>query len=188
MTEVRLAGHSGRGVLGVLPFWGFFLAVVVVAVVAALILKGQESGFLNAMTADQSEKRIELLISASTEDIISEDVPRLETTLEQVMLTDPDVHSIRVTDEDGKVLLSQSKPVAPQTAQILPMIEQEFPLQRFVMPVRVDGDPYGRMIVEWNPSRTGVQIERHAYFVAGAMAIVGILFGLLGYKFGRSRG
>jgi hypothetical protein len=171
----------------VLPFWGFILAVVVIAVIAALILKSQESGFLNGMMADQSEKRIELLISASTEDIISEDVPRLETTLEQVILTDPDVHSIRVTDEDGKVLLSQSKSDGPQSEQILPFIEREFPLQRFVMPVLVEGDPYGKMIVEWNPSRTGVQIERHAYFVAGAVAIVGILLGLLGYWFGRSR-
>jgi hypothetical protein len=187
MTEIRLAGHPGRGVLSVVPFWGFILAVVVVALTAAFILKGQESGFLNAMMADQSERRIELLISASTEDIISEDVPRLESTLEQVILTDPDVHSIRVTDEDGKVLLSQSKSDGPQPEQILPFIEREFPLQRFVLPVLVEGDPYGKMIVEWNPSRTGVQIERHAYFLAGAVAIVGILFGLLGYWFGRSR-
>ncbi len=187
MTEIRLAGHPGRGVLSVVPFWGFILAVVVVAVIAALILKGQESGFLNAMMADQSERRIELLISASTEDIISEDVPSLETTLEQVILTDPDVHSIRVTDEDGKVLLSQSKAGGPQSEQILPMIEHEFPLQRFVMPVRLEGDPYGKMIVEWNPSRTGVQLERHAYFIAGAVVMVGILFGLFGYWFGRSR-
>jgi hypothetical protein len=169
------------------PFWGFILAVVVTAVIASLVLKGQETSFLNAVTADQSEKRIELLISASTEDIISEDVPRLETTLEQVILTDPDVHSVRVADEDGKVLLSQSKSGGPQTAQILPLIEHEFPLQRFVMPVRVEGDPYGKMIVEWNPARTGVQFEKHAYFVAGAVAMVGILFGLFGYWFGRSR-
>lgn len=190
MSDVKLAGGAraeSQSRMFALPFWIFLLIAVVVAAGTGMIVKSQEHGFLSDMMAIESDQRIELLISASVDDIISEDVPRLETILEQVMANDPDVYSIRISDEDDKVLVSQRKSSGGQSGDALPFMNSEFPLQRLVKDVRFEGDSYGRMAVEWDTSRTGILIEKHAFTAAFAVAIVGLLFGLLGYWFGRSR-
>jgi hypothetical protein len=179
------AGSRQRGFA--LPFWVFLLIVVVAATGAGIVLNGQERNFLNTMMAAESNQRVELLISASVEDIISEDVPRLETILEQVMANDPDVYSIRVTDEDGKVLVSQKKAANAQSGEVLAFMNSDFPLQRLVKDVRFEGDSYGKMMVEWDTMRTGAMIDKHAYMAAFAVAIMCLVFGMLGHWIGRSR-
>lgn len=187
MSEMKIAGRAEAPSRLALPFWAFLLIVVGAAAGTGLILKGQEHGYLSTMIAGETDQRIELLISASVDDIISEDVPRLETILEQVMLNDPDVYSIRISDEDDKVLVSQKKAANAQSGGASSFMGSEFPLERMVKDIRFEGDRYGRMAVEWSTMRSGTQIDRHAYTVAFAVAIVGLLFAFLGYWFGRSR-
>jgi hypothetical protein len=190
MSEVKLANEAGAGLRrrgAALSFWVFLVIAAVAATGAGLVMKNQEQGFLSRMMAAESDQRIELLISASIEDIISEDVPRLETILEQVMANDPDVYSIRISDEDDKVLVSQKKAANARSGDVLPFMNSDFPLQRMLKTVRFEGDSYGKMAVEWDTSRTGLMIEKHAYRAASTVAIVCLLFGLLGYWFGRPR-
>jgi hypothetical protein len=163
------------------------LLAAVAAAGAGLFLKQQEQGFFSAMMTNEGEQRIELLISASVEDIISEDVPRLETTLEQVMANVPAVHSIRITDEDDKVLVEQKRSGGAQSEAALSFVGGESSMQRLVKAVRFEGDTYGRMTVEWNQSGASAQAEKHAYMVAFMAAIACVLFGLVGFWFGRSR-
>ena len=184
MSEVKFADRAGEGSRRrgfALPFWIFALFAVVAAAGAGLLLKQQEQRFLSAMMTGEGEQRVELLISASLDDIISEDVPRLETILEQVMENVPDVFLIRITDEDDKVLVEQRKGGGSQS------MADGSPMQRLVKAVRFEGDTYGRMTVEWNQTRANAVVEKHAYMVASMAAIACVLFGLLGYWFGRSR-
>ena len=186
MSEVKLGmGSRQRGLA--LPFWIFLLLAAVAAAGAGLVLKQQEQGFFGAMMTSEGEQRVELLISASVEDIISEDVPRLETTLEQVMANVPAVHSIRVSDEDDKVLVEQKRSGGTLSETAL-FVGSESSMQRLVKAVRFEGDTYGRMTVEWNQSGASAQVEKHAYMVAIMAAIACLLFGLVGFWFGRSRG
>ncbi len=190
MSDVKFADRMGQGSRQrglALPFWIFVLIAVAAAAGAGLVLKQQEQGFFGAMMTSEGEQRVELLIAASVEDIISEDVPRLETILEQVMANVPDVYSIRITDEDDKVLVSQKRTDGGQSATVPPLAVGDSSMQRLVKAVRFEGDTYGRMAVEWNLSRTNAQAEKHAYMVAIAAAVVCVLFSLLGYWFGRSR-
>lgn len=190
MSEVKFADRTGQGSRQrglALPFWIFVLLAAVAAAGGGLVLKQQEMGFLGAMFTSEAEQRVELLISASVEDIISEDVPRLETTLEQVMANVPAVHSIRITDEDDKVLVEQKRAGGNLSEAALPYVGSEFPLQKLVKAVRFEGDTYGRMTVEWNQAGASVQAEKHAYMVAFMAAIACVLFGLVGFWFGRSR-
>lgn len=190
MSEVKFADRTGEGSRRrglALPFWIFMLIAAAAAAGAGLLLKQQEQGYLSAMATSEGERRVEMLISASLEDIISEDVPRLETTLEQVMENVPDIYLIRISDEDDKVLVEQRKADGSRSMAAAPRVGGDSTMQRLVKAVRFEGDTYGRMTVEWDPSRASAEAEKHAYMVASMAAIVCMLFGLLGYWFGRSR-
>ncbi len=190
MSEVKYADRTGQGSRQrglALPFWIFVLLAAVAAAGGGLVLKQQEMGFVSAMMASEAEQRVELLIAASVEDIISEDVPRLETTLEQVMANVPSVHSILIIDEDDKVLVEQKRAGGNQSDAALPFAGSDSSMQRLVKAVRFEGDTYGRMTVEWNQASASAQAEKHAYMVAFMAAIACVLFGLVGYWFGRSR-
>ncbi len=189
MSEVKFANQSGEGSRRrglALPFWIFMLLAVVAAGGVGVVLKQQEQRVLGAMITSEGERQLDLLIAASLDDILSEDVPRLETILELVMENIPDVYSLRITDEDDKVLVEQKR-AANQFSAAAAGGPGVSPLQRLVKPVRFEGETYGRMTIEWNPSHARTQMERHAYMLASAAAAVCLLFGLLGFWFGRAR-
>ena len=91
----------------------------------------------------------------------------------------------RFLGEGGKKLVEQWK--AGSNRSMADASAMDPSMQRLVKAVRLEGDTYGRMTVEWNQSRATAMVEKHAYMIAAMAAIGCVLFGQLGYWFGRSR-
>jgi hypothetical protein len=164
------------------------LGSLILAAVVGLIMQNREQSFLDPIIAGANEQKTQVLLATTIEDIISEDLPRLETTIEQAVEHDPDIHSIKIADAKGKELVSWARSDLPQAVSYWFLFESRQPLQRLGKKVSFEGDIYGTMTIEWNRTRAAVAAEKHAYLVAFAVAFIIWLTSVIGFKLGRSRG
>jgi signal transduction histidine kinase len=152
-----------------------------VALSAALVIRQMESSYLAETLAAEHEKAFDLLLASSLEDLISEDQPRLETTLHAFIRRDRDLNSVKITNENGAPLFVWQRPAKSPRKHRLSIFEfPERPL-RFVRNVLFEGEHFGTIEVQWDTSRTDEEVARHAYLIAFSVGAVCILFSLLVY-------
>ena len=97
-----------------------WMAIALVAACgAAFALHQKEASFLSALDEAANASKSQLLLSASVEDIITEDRSRLETTVSQIQQRDAQFYGYKVTDEDGNTAQGEDDVV----------IEAHIPLQ-----------------------------------------------------------
>ena len=174
--------HEGAGIGRAI---GWLVAALVAAVLVGAAVHHMASGFLTAQGMAENDRKSGLLMSASLEDVLSEDRPRLETTIELFAERDPSFYSINITDEDGASLLSWQRSTAPQAQTLLIYFKRFFAPQRSVRPIVLEGETYGNMIMEWDRSAQGVMVDKQALTAAGTVAVLCFLFALIGYRIGR---
>jgi len=168
--------------LGVQLIFGLTLVAIVVALGASLILRHIERDYLITAMKMENQKKFELLLSSSLDDIISEDLPRLETTMSQVIKRDPDFHSARISNEDGTVLYSWRAGPRRVAHSFWPFYESNGDtLQRFTRDVTFAGEVFGQVTVEWDGSRTEIAVNKHAYIIAFAVVLICLVLALFGY-------
>lgn len=158
---------------------------LVAACVAAVALHQKEVSFLTDLDKAANAGKSEVLLSASVEDIITEDRSRLETLVNQVHQRDAQFYGYEVADEDGKAMLSWRRANAPERQEVLMFLGRDYPVQRSTNPIVFEGETYGTITMEWDQSVTGARRDTHAYVLAGAVAILCFGFGFFGYRIGR---
>lgn len=183
MTVARTEfGHEG---LGIGRAVGWIAAALVAAALVGAAVHHMASGFLTAQNMAENDSKAGLLMSASLEDVLSEDRPRLETTIELFAGRDPSFYSINITDEDGGSLVSWQRSTTPQTQMLLMFFKRFYAPQRSVKPIVLEGETYGTMTMEWDRSGQGLMIDKQALVAAGTVAGLCLLFSLIGYRIGR---
>lgn len=166
--------------LGVQLVLGLLVVAIIVALGASSVLRQVELNYLKSLTQEENAKKFELLVSTSLDDMISEDVPRLETTMGQIIEQDLDFHSARITNEDGKVLYAWQRPARSEDGGLWP-VWGPAPIQRFAQTVEFAGEVFGELRVEWDESRTAAEVDKHAYIIATAVVLICLLLALFGY-------
>lgn len=164
------------------------LGAMVLAAGSGLVLWDRERAYLEPVHSAANEQKTLTLLSATVEDIISEDLPRLETTIEEVANSNRDLQSVRVVDRDGQELVTWSRSEVPQAVKYWYVFESSYPLERFAHNISFEGDVYGTMTIEWDRTRAGMAADKHAYMMAFAAALIAFLAAVIGFRLGRSRG
>src|SRR5262245_10832977 len=80
---------------------GLIAIAVAVALITGSIVWTAERGHLIERLHDDHARTFGLMQSALLDDMISEDVPRIEMTVRQLIARDPAVHAVILANEDG---------------------------------------------------------------------------------------
>ena len=167
---------------------GLFVAALLAAVLIGGFLQQKEASYFTALSETENTARTELLLAAMLEDIITEDRGRLETTVEIYQESNPHFSSFAVTDEDGNPLLSWKRAGVLEPQKVLMFFTRFYPSQKSVVPVTFEDENYGMITVEWDQSALGAQRDSRSYVMGAAVAILCLVFALVGYRIGRRNG
>lgn len=170
ITEPKLLARL-RPSLGAQILLGLAVVAIVVAVVAGFLMRQTERDYLVSLVTAESEKKFDLLLLSSLDDVISEDQPRIETVFKQLIERDRDLVSIHVTNEAGNVLFSWRRPL------------QDGHMLSFVRDVMLQGERFGAIAVGWDISGSEREVDRHTRLIAmatgGVCAVLSLLVFLL---------
>lgn len=155
--------------LGVQLLIGLSLIAAVVAFSAGVIVRNSERQYLGSLLSTESERKFRLLVFASLDDVISEDIPRLQTTMQEVERRDTALDSVKIANEDGRILYEwrRGHPVAKPD------------LLSFTRDVRLAGERFGTFSANWDISQLKHEVDGHAHKVAAELGAVCLLLGLL---------
>jgi signal transduction histidine kinase len=150
---------------------GMTLVTALVSLAAGLVVRSFEQRYLAALLAAESEKKFDLLVAASLDEIISQDTPRLQTTLTGAIRRDPSFAAVRIVNPGGAVLYEWRREALPPQAALL----------AFTRDVRVKGEPFGSFAASWTSGAMTQEIDRHAFAVAGVIAAICLVLSFLLY-------
>lgn len=167
--------------LGIQVLFGLAMLAAVVAVCAALVVRHLEREYLFSLKASESAKTFELIVSASLENIISEDLPRLETTIRQVVARDPDLFRVEITNERGIILYSWRRDSRAMHTHVFDWLEHSHRVLHFAGDVVFEGETFGKVVVEWDTTRTDLEVSRHTYLIALAVVAICALLAAFAY-------
>jgi signal transduction histidine kinase len=167
--------------LGVQVLFGLAMLAAIVALCSALVVRQLERDYLMSLKAAESEKTFELIVSASLENIISEDLPRLETTIRQVVARDPDLFRVEMINERGVVLYSWHRDSQAKHTHFFEWLEHGHDILHFTKAVVFEGETFGTVVAEWDTTRTDLEISRHTYLIAMAVVAICVLLGVFAY-------
>src|SRR6185437_14752085 len=97
---------------------------------------------------------------ASIDDIISEDQPRIETTMSKVARNDAALISLLITNESGRTIYEWNRGKAVPKALV------------FQQEVAFDGERFGTFAAGWDISDLEPKIYRHALIVGGSVGLI----------------
>ncbi len=158
-----------RLTLGVQLLIGLAIVALTVMLVAGLTLHHTERAYLSTLLNAENEKKFDLLLSASLDDIVSEDQPRLQTTMQSVIRHDPTIYSVRVLNEASVPLFTWQRGQPGRRGAILSLTKD----------VSLRGERFGSVAVEWDTSVLDDQIDQHTYLMVGAVGGICVVMGLL---------
>ena len=141
---------------------GLAILTVIVSVTAGFIVRSAEGEYLSSLLSVESEQKFDLLVFASTDDIVSEDIPRLRTTMDELIARDATLASARITNEDGRVLYDWYRQPTTTRASVV----------AFTRDVLVTGEKFGTFSAAWDVSDTEQRINRHGIIAAGVVALI----------------
>lgn len=158
-----------RITLGIQLLAGLAIVAIVVSLLAGAILRITERQYLSAYIAASTEQKFDVLLSSSLDDIISEDGPRIETTMRQLIEHDRQLFSIRVLNEKGIELYAWRRRGEAPEEHVLD----------FSKDVVFHGERFGEIRMKWDTSDANQEISRHgqliAVMVGGACVILSLL-------------
>ena len=169
--------------LGAQVLLGLTVLAVFAALVSGHVLYTVENNYLTSNAQQNNATKFELLQSSLVENIVSEDLPQLETTLNQFIVRDLDLRSIKVTNESGQTLYAWKR-AAPQThSHWLPVLSHDHALHEFSGDVAFVGEKFGALEVSWDPLRAHIEADTHGSILAVFTLILSGVFGILAYVF-----
>ena len=169
--------------LGAQVLLGLTVLAAVAALMAGLVLYTVESNYLTSSAQQNNATKFELLQSSLVENIVSEDLPQLETTLDQFVARDLDLHSIKITNEAGQTLYAWKRASPQAHRHWLPVLSHDHALHEFSSDIAFVGEMFGVLEVTWDPLRAHVEADTHGSILAVSTLILSGVFGMLVYLF-----
>ena len=152
------------------------IAVFCVGILAGEAVRYLETNRLHQILQERANLTISLLNGLMMEAIIIEDVPLIETALEEAIVRNPSLVSIAVINESGKTIAQYPAEHPEHTPDI----------SRFTQDVELEGEMFGSISVDWSRASEELQIERsvqQARIYAGVtIAALSLLFLFLAYR------
>jgi hypothetical protein len=150
---------------------GMAIVTVLVSLTAGLVVRSVEGTYLTALLTAESEQKLDLLVIATIDDVAGEDIPRLQTTMNEAMRHDPAFASARITNASGGALYEWQRDV-PAISEKLLFSSRE---------VRLRGELVGVFSAAWTIAGMEHEINRHSITIAGGVGGVCLLLSLLVY-------
>ncbi len=148
-------------------------ALVLVAVVTALgtgvAIQWFERSYLEKQIYEHAQDKLQSLIASSLDDLISEDVPRLETTVQQLAKEDQELAGVIIHNEDGVELFRWRQKLYPPEENI----------HRFSRRVEFLNQHFGSVAIQWNKTNTEIAFVWHSYRIALFIGLTCLGLGLL---------
>ncbi len=130
---------------------GFGVAALIIGFLFGELERWLETSELQQQLHEQSRQTAALLAAVSVDAMITEDQPLLETIIEQVVGSNPAIHSLAFENEDGASLARFVRDPAPDSASLLTLSDD----------IVFKGEKFGRLIIEWDVRPAYRQIEAH---------------------------
>ncbi len=167
--------------LGAQLLIGLLSLAIIVALVAGETIRQLESSYLRTYTQSEKGNTFALLQSALLDNIISEDIPRIDTTMQQLIEDDEAFDSARITDEAGNILFEWKRPHADERGEKAEIGTHEHRVLSFDGDIIFLGEKFGGLSAVWDVSATETQIADHAITIAMGVGGTSILLSLLVY-------
>lgn len=145
---------------------GLATLTLLVSFGAGIAVEDSEHSYLMSLVTSESQHKLQLLMFASIDDIISEDQPRIETTMNKVVRNDTALISLLITNESGRTVyewhrsLSAAKPLV------------------FKQDVVFYGERFGTFAAGWDISDLERKTYRHALIVATSVGLICFLLSI----------
>jgi signal transduction histidine kinase len=139
---------------------GLAVLTLLVSIGAGIAVQDSERSYLTSLVTSENQHKLQLLLFASIDDIISEDQPRIETTMSKVVRNDPTLVSLLITNERGHTIYEWHRGISVAT-----------PLE-FRQDVVFDGEHFGTFAAGWDVSDLEHKIHRHALIVAASVGLI----------------
>jgi diguanylate cyclase (GGDEF)-like protein len=170
-TDARRGRRFHALPLAIQLLLGMAIVTTLVSLTAGLVVRSVERSYLTALLTAESEKKLDLLVIATIDDVISEDIPRLQTTMNEAMRRDPTFASARVTNASGGVLYAWQRDAPATPAKLLSSTRE----------VRLKGELFGVFSAAWTIAGMEHEINRHSITIAGGVGAVCLLLSLFVY-------
>jgi signal transduction histidine kinase len=125
---------------------------------------------------NEHEQKLELLGAATLENLISEDVPQIETMMNQLIRRDPYVRSIKLENEKGKILF-----LHPKDVSTVDFANKNFRI--FKRNIEFAGEVFGKFTIIWDTGPIVDEGKARAFNVALLIGAVCLFLGALFYIF-----
>ena len=136
---------------------------------AGEIVREYETRYLERKVESQLVGHFSTLSSIAMEDVLTEDIPRLETIVDQVALHTPDLQYILICNEDQDVLVSWGEKPA-QELPLMAVYENKIALENETfgyMKIAISKAPFFKDIAQ--------HVEQIRYFSAISLLLLGVL-------------
>jgi len=168
------AGHTFR--LGVQLLIILFMIAAIVAVSSAYIVSHSERKYIVGLMDSEHEQKLELLVAATLDNLISEDVPQIETSMNQLIRRDNYVRWLKLENERGKTLFQYPK------GDLTTAIDNDN-FRVFVKDIVLDGENFGKFTVVWDTGPIVHEGKARAFDVAVLIGAICLFLGVLFYIF-----
>ncbi|MCG7496394.1 response regulator [Vibrio sp. Of7-15] len=154
--------------------WIKYLAILSIVTVglsftAGEVVREYETRYLESKVESQLERHFSALSSIAIEDVLTEDIPRLETIVDQVVMHTPDIQYILICNEDKKHLVAWGeKP--EQAPPSMAVYQNKIALENEIfgyMKIGISKTPFFKDIAQ--------HVEQIRYFSAISLLLLGVL-------------
>lgn len=159
-----------------LPLWLKYvfmitLITLVLSFSAGEIVRVFEKNYLEEKVGKQLQNYFQALSSTAIEDVLTEDIPHLETILEQATSHSPDLIYVLISNETGKQLASSG--LAPTTDDKL--------IAQYHHTISFEGEIFGSMTLALSTENLLNEINHHVDQIRYLSAASLLLLGLFSY-------
>ena len=151
------------------------ISLVLLAVITAfgtgLAIQWFERSYLVSQITERANDKLRILVASSLDDLISEDVPRLETTVQQLAEKDPKLVGVTILNEEKAELFAWRKKPFPPREDV------------YVFSNKVDfhGQHFGTITILWNKRQSEQAFILHSYRIAVFVSSTCFVIGLLAF-------
>ena len=146
-----------------------FAVAIVIAALSGFAIRWFENSYLEKQVFERANDKLDVLVASSLDDLISEDVPLLETAVQQIAKKDKNLAAVIIRNETGKPLLEWRKEGVSDLEKTA----------RFLRRIDHAGQNFGSIIINWDTSETESAFTRHSYRIAAFIGATCLALGLL---------
>lgn len=173
----RTPGAKGVWYFRFFHRWGLWRQILVVISLVTVVfgyaageyVRNTEQTHLLSQYQTQNHRTSQILTATALDAVITQDLPVLQTVVEEAGKSDPAIFSLRILDEAGKPLVQwrQSGNTSPENTI------------SFASNVVLEGETFGRLEITWNTDAAYLNIENHVDLIRLTVVLAIIIMTLI---------